>query len=433
MLLTLGSPAAFAQQETFTPTNAIPKYDIAVGYNYIRANAPPAGCDCFGMNGGFLSAGFRVNDWLGFAADATGGHSDNIGSLGQNLNLFTLTTGPRISYHYRRLVPYGQAMLGLAHGSDSYFPTATSYSTSASTYAFSAGGGLDYNLTHRYAIRAINAEFLKTGFQNGSTNTQNHIMLGAGIVIKFGTPHPPPPPPREVWRPAEISFTCSTDVGSIVQGQPLKIIGIALTRPDQLDLDFAWHSTAGTLSGSGREVSLNTTAMAPGAYMVKGRASLVSSPSTFVDCETPFHVLPVPVPPVAPPPPPMPSPANPDADLARQDREFHDNVRDAHFDYDSAVIRPDAKLAIEDAGRYLKAHPTIRVQVQGFADERGTSTYNLELGAERANAARNALMAEGIDAVRIEILSFGKEAQICTENTEACYQQNRRAAFSMHR
>ncbi|MBA2677320.1 MAG: OmpA family protein, partial [Ktedonobacteraceae bacterium] len=67
----------------------------------------------------------------------------------------------------------------------------------------------------------------------------------------------------------------------------------------------------------------------------------------------------------------------------------------------------------------------------GYADQRGSIGYNLTLGEQRANAARNALIAGGIDANRLEIISYGKNGQICTAGNETCWQQNRRAAFAM--
>jgi peptidoglycan-associated lipoprotein len=117
---------------------------------------------------------------------------------------------------------------------------------------------------------------------------------------------------------------------------------------------------------------------------------------------------------------------------AKKDAVFHANVQDALFDYDSAAIREDAQTAINHAAQYLKDNPSIRVLVGGYADERGSAEYNLALGEERANAARNALIAAGVDAERIQIISYGKEAQVCTADNEKCWQQNRRAAFSLH-
>ena len=112
---------------------------------------------------------------------------------------------------------------------------------------------------------------------------------------------------------------------------------------------------------------------------------------------------------------------------------FHQNVQDIFFDYDSYDLRPDASTSITQAASYLNAHPAIKVVIGGYCDDRGSAEYNLALGENRANAARTALTSAGIAANRIRVISYGKEKQFCTEETESCWQQNRRAQFSLDR
>jgi len=115
------------------------------------------------------------------------------------------------------------------------------------------------------------------------------------------------------------------------------------------------------------------------------------------------------------------------------DAAFHQNVQDAFFDYDSYDLRPDAQQAARQAAVYLAAHPAIKVLIAGYCDERGSAEYNLALGENRANAAKTALTAAGVAASRIRVVSYGKEKQLCSESTEACWQQNRRAQFNLDR
>ncbi len=115
------------------------------------------------------------------------------------------------------------------------------------------------------------------------------------------------------------------------------------------------------------------------------------------------------------------------------DAAFHQNVQDAFFDYDSYELRPDAQASVAQAASYLAAHPAIRVVIGGYSDERGSAEYNLALGENRANAARTALISAGVPASRLRVVSYGKEKQFCTESTESCWQQNRRAQFSLDR
>ena len=126
------------------------------------------------------------------------------------------------------------------------------------------------------------------------------------------------------------------------------------------------------------------------------------------------------------------APAANNADMGSE-AAFHQNVQDIFFDYDSYDLRPDASTSITQAASYLNAHPAIKVVIGGYCDDRGSAEYNLALGENRANAARTALTSAGIAANRLRVISYGKEKQFCTEETESCWQQNRRAQFSLDR
>jgi peptidoglycan-associated lipoprotein len=112
---------------------------------------------------------------------------------------------------------------------------------------------------------------------------------------------------------------------------------------------------------------------------------------------------------------------------------FHENVQDIYFDYDSYDLRADAQAAAVKAAAYLVAHPDIRIIVGGYCDDRGSAEYNLALGENRANSAKTALVNAGVAPARIRVVSFGKEKQFCAEDSESCWQQNRRAQFTLDR
>jgi len=113
------------------------------------------------------------------------------------------------------------------------------------------------------------------------------------------------------------------------------------------------------------------------------------------------------------------------------EEEFKANVQDVFFDYDAYDIRSDAQSTLSHDASYLAAHPNIKIVIGGYCDERGSDEYNLALGQNRADAAKKALVEAGIAADRIRVISYGKEKPFCTESTEACWQQNRRAGFSI--
>jgi peptidoglycan-associated lipoprotein len=113
------------------------------------------------------------------------------------------------------------------------------------------------------------------------------------------------------------------------------------------------------------------------------------------------------------------------------EQTFEQNVKPAFFDYDSYTIRPDAQTTLAQDASFLAAHPTLKVVIGGYCDERGSEEYNLALGENRANSAKQALVNGGVSPDRIRTVSYGKEKQFCTESNEACWQQNRRAGFSL--
>jgi peptidoglycan-associated lipoprotein len=115
------------------------------------------------------------------------------------------------------------------------------------------------------------------------------------------------------------------------------------------------------------------------------------------------------------------------------EEDFKAHVQDAFFDYDTYDIRSDAQATLSADASWLVAHPDVRVVIGGYCDERGSNEYNLALGQNRADAAKNALVTAGVAATRIRVISYGKEKPFCTESTEECWQQNRRAGFTLDR
>jgi peptidoglycan-associated lipoprotein len=108
---------------------------------------------------------------------------------------------------------------------------------------------------------------------------------------------------------------------------------------------------------------------------------------------------------------------------------FEQNVKDAFFDFNGSNIRPDARDALTRTAEFLRSYPQLRVTIEGHCDDRGSTEYNIALGERRAQAAKNYLISLGITADRMDTVSWGKERPFCTEQTEECWQQNRRAHF----
>ncbi len=97
------------------------------------------------------------------------------------------------------------------------------------------------------------------------------------------------------------------------------------------------------------------------------------------------------------------------------------------FDSDSSELSPTAQATLDKQARWLQQYARYSFTVEGHADERGTREYNFALGARRAEAAKEYLVARGIPASRIRTISYGKERPVAVCNDISCWSQNRRA------
>ena len=103
------------------------------------------------------------------------------------------------------------------------------------------------------------------------------------------------------------------------------------------------------------------------------------------------------------------------------------NNQRVFFAFNSAEISDSARDNLLGQALYMKANEDVKVQIAGNCDERGSTEYNLALGARRANAAKQVIVKEGIDAKRISTISYGKERPAVLGSNEAAWAQNRRA------
>ena len=112
------------------------------------------------------------------------------------------------------------------------------------------------------------------------------------------------------------------------------------------------------------------------------------------------------------------------ADFLRTVGQGQDRI---FFETDSYSVDDDDRRILEAQAAWLQANPNARVTIEGHADERGTREYNLALGERRANAAKNYLQGRGIDAGRMNVISWGKERPEALGSDESAWAQNRRA------
>lgn len=174
--------AAIAEAQA---VRSAPSFEVALTYNTARA-VGVAG-NHFWMQGASAQMEGRFYGGWGLVADVAGLHVANINSTGVGLDMVTATFGPRYTWSpkHARWSIFAQGLAGEAFGMNSLFPGPHATSSTASSFALKAGGGLDVALSRRLALRALEAGYLRTQLPNATNNEQNNLTLGAGVVLRF--------------------------------------------------------------------------------------------------------------------------------------------------------------------------------------------------------------------------------------------------------
>lgn len=173
------SPVAAAQDAA--------KAEAALTYNWVHTNAPPKDCGCFSMSGASGSFAYHFTPSWSAVGEAGAVNAGNVDSTGLGLTLSQFLVGGRYTlYNHSRLAPFGQVLIGAAHASGGLAPDQIGVGSSTS-FATTAGGGVDLNLSHRFALRVIQADYYLTTFSNGVNDRQNNVRLSAGMVLRFGS------------------------------------------------------------------------------------------------------------------------------------------------------------------------------------------------------------------------------------------------------
>ena len=111
---------------------------------------------------------------------------------------------------------------------------------------------------------------------------------------------------------------------------------------------------------------------------------------------------------------------------AATDSQKKFEAEDIYFNFDEFAVSPDGKKFLDSKAAFLKAHPKLKVMVEGHCDERGTTEYNLALGEKRAGEVKKYLISLGIDGNRLSIISYGKEKPASSGHNEDAWAKNRR-------
>jgi hypothetical protein len=164
--------------------------DLAITYaeQYSNLVSTPT----FWHSGGSIELSAQLRHGFGLAGNVAGTQTGNAAGSRVGLSLVTATFGPRYTYckplgseRRRSLAIFGQGLLGQAWGFDSYFPIASGGITSDNSLALQVGGGVDLGFTRHIGIRVFQADWVRTQLPNGTTDVQNTLRLGAGIVFRL--------------------------------------------------------------------------------------------------------------------------------------------------------------------------------------------------------------------------------------------------------
>lgn len=187
----IASPLAMlgqsSQAQASSPPHAF-RQDLAVTFLADRTN--PVHLPNQWLMGGSAELGVSAWRGLGLAVRVTGMTTSSLGTQGVPLNMVVTTLGPRYrlthSLRSGHLISiYGEGLIGEADAFKGLFPTPQGAIDSSNSFAVQVGGGLDYSLTSRFGLRAVEASWMRTQFVNGGTDVQNHLQLGSGIYLRF--------------------------------------------------------------------------------------------------------------------------------------------------------------------------------------------------------------------------------------------------------
>jgi peptidoglycan-associated lipoprotein len=242
------------------------------------------------------------------------------------------------------------------------------------------------------------------------------VSFGCSKKVAPAPPPPPPPPPPAAPAP---TVTLTVDRASIQTGQSA-VLSYTATNATSVTINPGIGAVQPATGGTRQVTPTQTTSFTARATGPGGSADSAA-----------VNVTVTAAPPPPPPPPAAPTnkPAPPPAPTRTLDEIFTSTMVPILFDYDKATIRASEESKLLAHAAWLKQNPTVRFQIEGHADERGSQEYNIALGDERAAAVKKFLAGQGIADNRMTTISYGEERPACREASEDCFQRNRRAAF----
>lgn len=168
-----------------------PEVDLSAAYAYLGSNTVTEGTSIH-LSGARLSATYYIKNWLAAVGDLGFYRQFDVVSSGFSLTVSTYQFGPRVRLRNRsRLTPFGQFLLGAGHAGGTLYTRSLGPGLSPlgpnNALSYTAGGGADWKLNPRIAIRVVQMEYLHSQFLNGFQNRQDNVSVSTGVVFTFGS------------------------------------------------------------------------------------------------------------------------------------------------------------------------------------------------------------------------------------------------------
>ncbi|MFZ0964018.1 MAG: outer membrane beta-barrel protein [Terriglobia bacterium] len=183
-VMTVGGPMACAQgqgqaEQAFRLSSA----DMAITFTTERAKVTQSTNDYFWLRGGSFDGGLTFFHGLGLAANVTAEHKA-VYAPGVDVSKIAIMGGPRYTFragskHENRL--FVESLFGGVHAFDSIFPTAAGFTSTANSFSLQVGGGWDIAISKNFALRAFEADYVRTSLPDNGTNIQDHLRLAVGV------------------------------------------------------------------------------------------------------------------------------------------------------------------------------------------------------------------------------------------------------------
>jgi hypothetical protein len=296
-MVSLSLEAQSASATTTSGTEYNSRFDFSMLYSYFQAHGADADVRITYNDirlGAYSSGAYYFNRRLGLEA-AFEAHPD-----GNNDGLYDIQIGPIARRNMEHFTLFAHGLIGILRlaGPNTRVCCNIGYQYhNPWTWggpSYTAGGGLDWNITKPLSLRLFQADYTYNNVDFGAYGSPvNAFPLGgrahlpalqasAGLVLHAGNITPPPPP----------SYSCTLSPSLVFPGDPIMVTGAAMNlNPNQKKVvTYTWTSDGGAVPGTSSTATVDTSAAAPGTYTVKGHVSQGVKPGQMADCSTQFTV-----------------------------------------------------------------------------------------------------------------------------------------------